>query len=752
MRAGADGSDGVLPHEGHVTLTLVSPSEPAAPAAAEPADGYRYWAFLSYSHHDKAVAKRLQKQIETYRVPRRLVGRETPHGVVPARLSPVFRDRDELHAGSDLKASVQDALSKSRWLIVVCTPDAARSPWVNREIIEFKKLHGERRVLALIAHGEPFASDRLGREAEECFPPALRRALDEAGEPTGPALEPIAADMRKHGDGPHRAMLKLVAGMLGVPFDDLVRRDLQRRVRWLTALAVSSAVGVVVFAVLAVMAVQARNEAQFQRQQAEGLIEFMLGDLRKKLEPVGRLEVLDSVGEKALAYYDEQEAGKLDATALGHRSRAMHLIGEIRDLRGQPAEAQKAFERAAQTTAQLLAHSPTDSQRLFDHGQSVFWVGYAAWKQGDGVLAQAKFQEYLELSQRLSAKDPSNLDWRSEVAFAFVNQGMVQLGTGQARTALASLQSAGDLLVQLVPQRPELTFELAHNHGWRAEAHLLLGDYESALKEQRQKLELFQATPHVEKNRAAQRGIVSALNGIGLSELALGRVVSAESTSRASLRLAEVLANEDSQNYRWHVDACAARFQLVQSLLGQGKESEAALEFGKSSDCVQRLGAVSSSGLFHATVIKARAYVLAARITAGVDAQAKLASEMSLFLEQTIPQLKVGVPDRARLAVEIANALIALGELQAVNDADKSRATWRQVAALLEPHADMQNGMVDTPLARARFYLGDIAGAQALATRVQLSQYRHPDYADFVKQLQAVRGGTVIHKTPGVRP
>ena len=213
--------------------------------------------------------------------------------------------------------------------------------------------------------------------------------------------------------------------MLGVGFDDLVRRDMQRRVRWLTAVAGASVVGVLGFAVLAVMAVQARNEAQHQRVQAEGLIEFMLGDLRKKLEPVGRLEVLDSVGEKALAYYGAQEAGKLDATALGHRSRAMHLIGEIRDLRGNPAEAQKAFEQAAETTAQLLDQAPGDSQRLFNHGQSVFWVGYAAWKKADGKTAETKFQEYLQLSQRLAKLDASNVAWSAEVAFAHVNLGMV---------------------------------------------------------------------------------------------------------------------------------------------------------------------------------------------------------------------------------------------------------------------------------------------------------------------------------------
>jgi hypothetical protein len=64
-----------------------------------------------------------------------------------------------------------------------------------------------------------------------------------------------------------------------------------------------------VMAVLTVLAVQGRREAERQRAQADGLIEYMLTDLRKKLEPVGRLEVMDSVGQRALAYYAAQDLG-----------------------------------------------------------------------------------------------------------------------------------------------------------------------------------------------------------------------------------------------------------------------------------------------------------------------------------------------------------------------------------------------------------------------------------------------------------
>ena len=729
-------------------VTPIRPPSPAGPEpvagpAAEPApDAHgtcapKYWAFLSYSHHDKLIAKRLQKQLETYRVPTRLVGRETSQGPVPARVAPVFRDRDELHAGADLKASVQDALSKSRWLIVVCTPDAARSPWVNREIIEFKRLHGERRVLALIARGEPFASDMPGREAEECFPPALRRALNEQGLPEGEPLEPIAADMRKHGDGPQRAMLKLLAGMIGVGFDDLVRRDMQRRVRWLSALAGASVLGVVVFAYMAVMAVQARNEAQHQRVQAEGLIEFMLGDLRKKLEPVGRLEVLDSVGEKALAYYGAQESGNLDATALGHRSRAMHLIGEIRDLRGNPAEAQKAFEQAAETTAQLLAQAPNDGQRIFDHAQSVFWVGYAAWRRADGKTAETRFREYLTLAERLVKTSPDNLDWRAEVAFANLNIGMVQLATGRASTALQSLEAAGTTLKEISRQRPEFLLELAKGHGWRADAHELLGDYGRASDQQRERIHVLKSVANAATDRGVRIAIVGAQHSIGNYELAMGHVgLARESISRA-LRDATDLVAGDSENLRWRGHECSARLSLVDIDLALGLPGAAEQAFASASQCVAQYTAVGSTGVRDSTLIQAR-YLRIALMLAEPAQRGSLTVQTQAFLDAATARLSDGTAERARLAIELANTALALGAAQ--TDLVAAQREWRRAEALMQPFAENSDAAVLTTLARARLNMGDVAGAELLAARIDRTSYRHPAYSSLLDQLRASRG------------
>src|SRR3954471_2281743 len=128
----------------------------------------RYWAFLSYSHRDSATADWLHEALEKYRVPRALVGQQTPRGIVPAGFTPIFRDRHELAASGDLGHTIREAIVGSRCLIVLCSPDAAHSRWTNEEIIAFKKAHPSGCVLAAIVDGEPFASEMKGREGEEC--------------------------------------------------------------------------------------------------------------------------------------------------------------------------------------------------------------------------------------------------------------------------------------------------------------------------------------------------------------------------------------------------------------------------------------------------------------------------------------------------------------------------------------------------------------------------------------------------------
>lgn len=211
----------------------------------------RYRAFISYSHADSVWGDWLHKALEAYRVPAKLVGMPTASaGPIPKRLYPVFRDREELPSSADLGGQIASALAASQFLIVICSPRAAQSRWVNEEILAFKRMGREDRILPIIVDGEPNAAGKPGLDpAAECFAPALRFALGPDGELSDRPFEPICADARPQGDGRQGALIKLAAGLLGVGFDALRQRDAEARrkrliVRWsLAALVALTTIG-----------------------------------------------------------------------------------------------------------------------------------------------------------------------------------------------------------------------------------------------------------------------------------------------------------------------------------------------------------------------------------------------------------------------------------------------------------------------------------------------------------------------------
>ncbi|MBN2652567.1 MAG: toll/interleukin-1 receptor domain-containing protein [Spirochaetales bacterium] len=174
---------------------------------------FKYWAFISYSSKDNAMGKRLHKQLENYSIPKEFRGTEVFDGsTLEKRLRPVFRDRDELSSSAKLGDSISKALEESRFLIVLCSKNSAKSEWVNKEIETFKKMGRTDRILALILDGEPNATTN-GNPDQECFPPALQYPE-----------EPIAGDLRKTADGKERGFLKVLAGLTQIGFDDLYKR------------------------------------------------------------------------------------------------------------------------------------------------------------------------------------------------------------------------------------------------------------------------------------------------------------------------------------------------------------------------------------------------------------------------------------------------------------------------------------------------------------------------------------------------
>ena len=530
-------------------------------------DGFR--AFIRYSHDDQRLASRIHTALETFRVPDRLVGLKTRKGDVPRRLTPIFRDRDDLPAAGDLSESVRDALSRSQTLIVLCSPSAARSRWVDAEIRAFRELNPDGDVLAAIVAGEPGA-EAGGHAADlECFPPALR------GEGAG-APEPVAADFRPTGDGRRIALLKLVAGLLDLRLDQLIQRDLQRRQRRVTVITGGLIALTLTMATLTLFAVSAQSEAERRKAEAEDLIEFMLSDLRTRLEPVGRLDVLDAVGAKVIEYYDGQAAHHLSLDDLGRRARAFQLLGEIDSDKGDLESAYQHFNTAYDATSRIIAVDPNQPDRIYQHAQSAFWAGYFAWRRSELATAESRFIEYRDLSERLLSIDAENLEWQAEAAYAHSNLGTLYISQDRLELAQNEMQQALErfLVIAQAPDASEQAWiDVADAYGWIAFVSEPTDGREAAMAAILDQIDVYETQLSDADNWSVRRSAMAAEYALARLYISEGvdsepeDVAAALDLLRTASFEADALIRHEPANVEWRLLGIRQRIWLAEANL-----------------------------------------------------------------------------------------------------------------------------------------------------------------------------------------
>lgn len=428
-----------------------------------------YKAFISYSHSDEQWARWLQRSLEKYKLPKTF---RQSHPELPDRLYPIFRDRDELASGGELSESIRKAMEDSDALIVICSPAARASHWVNEEVKRFKASGRGNRIFCFLVSGSPDAN------SPECaFPAAILQ--DENGHVVH---EPLAADATPKGDGKRNAMLKIAAGLLGVGVDDLKQRDAQRQARFWSYIALGTTFIAALTIGLAIYAFNAKQESELRRQQAEGLIGFMLGDLRKKLEPIGKLDILDAVGDQAMAYFATLGERGTSKEMLS-RAVALKQIGDVRFNQGELEPALRAFKQSLAQAEALHKAEPMNNDYLFELGQAEFWVGYVAWQRGELEAAYPSFQKYMAYSEQLAKRSPDNTDYQLELSYAHSNLGALALALKKPELALERFQTAaryGSILLKADAGNVDLAMNLADTQSWIGSTFLELGNLADA--------------------------------------------------------------------------------------------------------------------------------------------------------------------------------------------------------------------------------------------------------------------------------
>lgn len=233
-------------------------------------EDYEYEAFISYRHipRDTEIARQIQRHIEGFRIPRELQTAERGR-----RLGRLFRDEDELPTSSSLSTQIRSAIKRSRFLVVVCSPEMRESLWVAQEVELFASFHGRDRILVALSDKEP--SDSLPELLLQ------RKVVADDGTISVEPSEPLAADFRVKEKYKVESQ-RIVAAILGCGYDDLRQRLKMRRMRIGSAFAL--AIGAIMmafgsFAVYQQVQIDQNyrstqiNESRLLTEKADGLLD-----------------------------------------------------------------------------------------------------------------------------------------------------------------------------------------------------------------------------------------------------------------------------------------------------------------------------------------------------------------------------------------------------------------------------------------------------------------------------------------------
>jgi serine/threonine protein kinase len=483
------------------------------------------------------------------------------------------------------------------------------------------------------------------------------------------------------------------------------------------------------------------HEAQAQRVQAEGLIEYMLGDLRKKLQPVGRLDILDGVGEKALAYYRAQDLTKLDPDSLGRRARTLHLIGDLAERRGKLDEAQQDFQEAASTTAALLERYPGDGQRVFDQSQSEYYLGYIQLRRGHLHDSEIAFRRYSTLADRMTKLNPKNKDWGMEKIYAAQNIAIVLLYLGDTSNALTM---SNDVLIAKevnAGQSSATDLSIVNTLGWKSQAQRGLGQYDESIASEERKIEIAESLSDSKTNHQAKYWIANGNANLARNFNDLGQPEKAIKLARTALAEQSYLVNSDPSNLDWVSEMALMQLQLASLLERKGATSEARLILSEVHPSLVKLMAAEVPKPGWRISLQGESLLLKLRLTASPSELSEVKIAMTTYLSDVQKFEQSGRELNSLERLTSGGVGIRLGALLAASGHEmEAKAVWQTAVDRLRPAAEHANPEHMTRLAEALFYLGATQEARTWADRVRGTQFRQPEFSDLQKMVELIPG------------
>lgn len=530
----------------------------------------------------------------------------------------------------------------------------------------------------------------------------------------------VAADLRRYLDG---EVVEAYAAGLAYRLTRFVLRN-----RFLAAMAaaagailLASSVAVAVFALRADVA---RQRAELRQGQAEGLIGFMVGDLRKKLDTLGRLDVLDDVGGAAERYFSAVPAAELSETELLRRSQTLYQIGDIRIQQGDLAGAVAPMRQSLALARRLAELEPDDGERLFALGQSEYWVGFVHWQKGDLAAAREPFEAYLAVSRRLVAKDRANLDWLRELSYAHSNLGSLLEAEGDLEGALEQFLSTlaiDEELAAAEPANRDAQSELAAAHNTLGVVLQDLGRWREAGEHLRAEFAIRKTLLEAEPANFRMRDFMGTSHSrLGIHLSLLGDWPASVEHFQQSRAMFTALVAHDPANTSWRFKLAWSHLNLGRAAYARGDlaGAEAFLQAGLrilgeplTPEAPHSWRRTQAIGLYHLALLRA---------ARGVPARAGLLDAVKI-----LEGLAASRPTDRDVHRWLSQSYLLLGSLDGSPRA--ARADFERAGKTIAPFArGCRDGRVLAPWAVAQRCLGRVAEARPVEDTLKAMGYSEP--------------------------
>jgi len=320
-----------------------------------------------------------------------------------------------------------------------------------------------------------------------------------------------------------------------------------------TALFVSLGFSALMLVLLTINMNSKNKQIKQTKNNAEKLISFILFDLKDRLSPLGRVDIMDLVGSKTLEYFESIGRQNLSDASLLHWVEALHVVGEVSFNKGEYQKAQQQFEKSNAILSSAIDKGPSTTEFLSKKMLSNYWLGYLHLIQKNFEQTHLFWQEYLTEAQLLSQKEPNEPNWRLETSYALNNLGTLALSQKSLNSAEDYFKRSIILKRALIEQQPEnheLIAGLADSVSWLGKIKNKQNQLQEELVFNKQSLELSkQLVQWYPENQNWKYQLCYALHRVALSHYQLGDLQPARKSIDQAIELMEQMVANDLDNF-----------------------------------------------------------------------------------------------------------------------------------------------------------------------------------------------------------